>query len=79
MGAADELWAACTTIDFVCFCRQERRSKIYSFGLGKRQSADSADEFDTQHSDKRSESRRQFSFGLGKRDADESSNVNSTS
>jgi len=64
--------------------RQERRSKIYSFGLGKRQSTDlQEDDYEfpaaaSANSDKRS-SQRQFSFGLGKRDTEASDHVKSTS
>jgi len=68
--------------------RQERRSKIYSFGLGKRgnsaltsdlaqQQEDYQDEQGGTAADKRS---RQFSFGLGKREAEPSSiHTNNTS
>lgn len=56
------------------YSRQERRSKIYSFGLGKRSNLDGAenvDYYDAQQQQQLNDKRagRQFSFGLGKREA----------
>lgn len=71
----------CFFIFFFWFSRQERRSKIYSFGLGKRQSPDlPEDDYDfggatAMNDNKRSNQQaRQFSFGLGKRDTDAAGN-----